>query len=84
MSSTWRGSQTTTLAELIELVEQALGKEAQIEQLPEQPGDLPRTYADVAKAGELLGYSPATPIAEGVPKYVNWYLEYLAAVAAGN
>ena len=78
------GSQTITLAALIELVEEALGKKAEIEQLPEQPGDLPRTYADVAKAAELLGYSPATPIAEGVPKYVNWHLEYMAAAAAGN
>ena len=78
------GSQTTTLAELIALIEKALGKRAEINQLPEQPGDLPRTYADVAKAGELLGYSPTTPIAEGVPKYVNWYLEYMAMAAGGN
>ncbi len=76
------GSQTTTLAELIELVEGALGKRAEIDQLPEQPGDLPRTYADVSKAGELLGYSPGTPIAEGVPKYVDWYLEHIGATAA--
>lgn len=73
------GSQTTTLAELIGLVEGALGKKAQINRMPDQPGDLPRTYADVAKAGELLGYAPGTPIAEGVPKYVEWYLQNVAA-----
>ena len=78
------GSQTTTLSELIELVENSLGKKAEIDQLPEQPGDLPRTYADVAKAGELLGYSPGTPIAAGVPKYVEWYLEYMAKTAKGG
>jgi UDP-glucuronate 4-epimerase len=76
------GSQTTTLAELIELVENALGKTAEIEQFPDQPGDLPRTYADVSKAGEFLGYAPATPIAAGVPKYVDWYLEHIGAATA--
>ncbi len=75
------GSQTTTLAELIELVEGALGKTAQINQMPDQPGDLPRTYADVSKARKLLGYEPGTPIAEGVPKYVEWYLENVAPQA---
>jgi UDP-glucuronate 4-epimerase len=58
-------------------VERALGKEAQIENLPMQPGDVPRTYADVAKAGRLLGYAPKTPIREGIPKYVEWYREML-------
>ncbi len=76
------GSQTTTLAELIELVEGALGKRAKIEQLPDQPGDLPQTYADVSKAGELLGYAPQTPIAIGVPKYVEWYLDQIGATPA--
>ena len=46
--------------------------------LIDQPGDLPATYADVEKAGKLLGYAPETPIAEGVPKYVEWYLENVA------
>ena len=75
------GSQTTTLTELIGLVERALDKKAEIDQQPEQPGDLPQTFADVSKAGELLGYSPSTPIAVGVPKYVNWYLDYMATTA---
>jgi UDP-glucuronate 4-epimerase len=67
------GSQTTTLNELIQSVEQALGKEAIIQNLPLQPGDVPRTYADVSKAKRLLGYNPNTPIKEGIPKFVEWY-----------
>lgn len=68
------GSQTTTLAGLITAVEDALGKKAIIQDLPLQPGDVPITYADVSKAKRLLGYSPHTPIQEGIPKYVEWYL----------
>ncbi len=67
------GSATTKLSDLIKLVEQACGKKAIIEQMPDQAGDVPATYADVSKAHELLNYSPATPIAEGIVKYVQWY-----------
>ncbi|GAA5495494.1 UDP-N-acetylglucosamine 4-epimerase [Rubritalea halochordaticola] len=67
------GSATTTLNELISLLEDAIGKTAIINQLPDQPGDVPRTYADVSKSGELLSYFPQTPIAEGLRKYVQWF-----------
>jgi UDP-glucuronate 4-epimerase len=73
------GSQTVTLTELIQLVEKALGKKAIINEMPEQAGDLPRTYADIEKATKLLGYKPETPIHEGVGKYVDWYLNTKAA-----
>lgn len=66
-------SETTTLNELIAALEAALGKKAVIEQLPEQPGDMPRTCADISKARRLLGYDPHTKIAEGIPKFVEWY-----------
>lgn len=66
-------SETTTLNELIAALENALGKKAVIEQLPEQPGDMPRTCADIAKARALLGYDPHTKIADGIPKFVAWY-----------
>jgi UDP-glucuronate 4-epimerase len=66
------GSATTTLNELIALTEEAVGRKAQIRQLPDQPGDVPRTFADVSKARRLLGYEPRTPIKEGVRKYVEW------------
>lgn len=67
------GSATTTLAELIKLVEGACEKEAIIEVTGDQPGDVPRTYADVSKANSLLGYAPQTPIADGIKKYVEWF-----------
>ena len=66
------GSATTTLAELISLVEDAVGRKAIIRQLPDQQGDVPKTYADVSKAHDVLGYEPRTPIREGVRKYAAW------------
>ena len=67
-------NQTTTLAELIALIEKAVGKKAIIERKPEQPGDVPVTFADITKARTLLGYDPQTKIAEGIPKFVEWFL----------
>lgn len=66
------GSATTTLNELISLIEQTVGKPAIIRQLPDQPGDVPRTYADVSKAHDLLGYQPATSVAVGLKRYAEW------------
>ncbi len=66
-------SQTTTLSELIASIERALGKKAEIKRMPEQPGDVPLTYANIDKARRLLGYAPTTKIAEGIPKFVDWY-----------
>ena len=67
-------NQTTTLSELILEIERALGKRAIIERLPEQQGDMPLTSADISKAQRLLGYNPTTKIREGIPKFVEWYL----------
>jgi UDP-glucuronate 4-epimerase len=67
-------SQTTTLSELIGLIEKAVGRKAIIERKPEQPGDVPVTYADITKARTLLGYNPQTKIAEGIPKFAEWFL----------
>lgn len=72
------GSQNVSLNDLIATIEQALGKKATINQLPEQPGDVPLTAADVSKARALLGFQPATAIAQGVPKYVEWFHEMRA------
>jgi UDP-glucuronate 4-epimerase len=66
-------SQTTTLRDLIATIESALGKKAIIEQLPEQPGDVPLTYADITHARSRLGYDPHTQIAEGIPRFVEWF-----------
>jgi UDP-glucuronate 4-epimerase len=69
------GSATTTLTELIGMIEAATEKKAVIELLPDQPGDVPRTYADVSKSAELINYIPRTPISVGISKYVKWYTE---------
>jgi len=72
------GSQTVTLNDLIFTIEQAVGKKAMIRQLPEQPGDVPMTSADVGKAKRLLHFKPTTTIAEGVPKFVAWFRQMRA------
>jgi len=68
-------NQTISLADLITEIEKALGKKAVIERLPEQQGDMPITSADISKARRLLGYNPQTKIADGIPKFVEWYLQ---------
>ena len=75
------GSATTTLNELVALVEAATGKTAIIRVMPDQPGDVPQTYADVSKAEKLLGYHPQTAIREGVAKYVEWHIARLAQIS---
>lgn len=69
------GSETNTLTTLIKTIEAALGKKAQIRLLPDQPGDVPRTFADVSRARELLGYAPATALEAGIARYVAWVRE---------
>jgi UDP-glucuronate 4-epimerase len=64
-------NKTVSLREMIEGLEQALGVPANIEWLPEQPGDVPRTWANVDKARRLLGYEPRTPFAAGVKRFVE-------------
>ena len=67
-------SQTIQLKDLISAIEYALKKKAKINELPEQPGDMPRTYADITKARKLLGYNPTTKLSEGLPRFVEWFL----------
>ena len=66
-------SRTVELRELIELLERELGRNAVIDRQPVQPGDVPQTFADIAKARQLLGYNPQTPIEEGIHRFVAWY-----------
>ncbi len=61
---------------LIEVLENALGKKAEKNLMPIQPGDVPATYADVDDLINDVGFKPATPIEEGVQKFVDWYLAY--------
>jgi UDP-glucuronate 4-epimerase len=67
------GSQTTALIDLVQWIAAELGVEPVIESHPDQPGDVPITYADVGKARALLGYEPRVPIREGLARYVAWY-----------
>jgi UDP-glucuronate 4-epimerase len=67
------GADTTSLSDLVRWIAEELGVEPRIEHLPPQPGDVPITYADVAKAERLLGYSPQVPIREGLSRFVAWY-----------
>ena len=66
------GSRTTTLLGLVQLLADALGKQPTIEWRPEQPGDMKRTLADVARAGAALGHAPRVPIEEGIIRFVRW------------
>lgn len=68
-------SQTIQLRDLIAAIEQALDRKAKINRMPEQPGDVPLTCADISKARAQLGYDPRTPLAVGLPKFVEWFLE---------
>jgi len=68
-------SQTTTLSQLIQSIEEKVGKKARIDYLPAQPGDVQRTFADIRKAGAKLGYHPRTGIQEGLARFVRWYLD---------
>jgi len=67
------GAETTALVDLVRMIAGELAVEPRIDYLPEQPGDVPITYADVGKARRLLGYSPRVPIREGLKRFVAWY-----------
>jgi UDP-glucuronate 4-epimerase len=66
-------SDPVELRRLIELIGEALGKPPRVEQLPEQPGDVRQTYADVSLARRELGYEPRTPFREGLRRFAEWF-----------
>jgi len=66
-------SETVELRELIRLIEASLGKRATIQSWPAQPGDMPITYADIAKARRLLEYRPTTPVKVGLERFIEWF-----------
>jgi UDP-glucuronate 4-epimerase len=70
------GSAANTLSQLISDIEEILGKKAKINYLPDQPGDVPLTFADVSKAGRLLGYAPRTPLKQGLHRYIEWVVAH--------
>lgn len=67
------GAETTALSDLVRWLAEELAVTPRIEYLPDQPGDVPITYADVSKAARMLGYSPKVPIREGLRRFVDWY-----------
>jgi UDP-glucuronate 4-epimerase len=69
------GNRTHTLSRLVELLGESLGVEPRCEMHPLQPGDVTRTYADISRAHELLGYQPRVMLDEGIPLFVEWLRE---------
>lgn len=68
-------SNTVSLKEMVETIENELKIEAKINKLPMQMGDVDKTYADIKKARELIGYNPETEFKEGIKKFVKWFKE---------
>ncbi len=67
--------QPISVNRLVGLLSQALGREPAIQSLPEQPGDVPRTWADISRARAVLGYEPAVSIEDGLRRFVAWFHE---------
>jgi len=72
--------QSVELLHFIEVLENCLGRKAEKKLLPMQAGDVPATYADVDDLVRDVGFQPATPIEEGVARFVEWYREYYGSV----
>ncbi|QDH79537.1 NAD-dependent epimerase [Echinicola soli] len=69
-------SKSVNLMDFIQAIEKATEKEAVLEMLPMQPGDVPATYADVSALSEVTGYKPNTRVEDGVTNFVKWYRDY--------
>jgi UDP-glucuronate 4-epimerase len=66
-------SSPVRLDELVAAIERATGRTAARRAMPLQVGDVPITWADISRAGRLLGYKPQVPLAEGLTRFVEWY-----------
>jgi UDP-glucuronate 4-epimerase len=66
-------SDTVSLSRLVELLGAALGVEPVLRRLPAQPGDVERTFADISRARDMIGYAPRVRIEEGIPRFVEWF-----------
>lgn len=71
-------SRSEKLMDYIHLLEQALGRKAQLELMPMQPGDVPVTSADISDSRKDLGFDPVTPVADGLKAFADWYLDYVS------
>ncbi len=65
-------NRTVNLTEMIHGLEEALGVPARLDRQPEQPGDVPQTWADISRAQRLLGYQPCTPFTDGLAAFCTW------------
>ncbi len=65
-----------TLKEMIDTIVKVLNIKPKIKELPMQPGDVERTYADISKAKKMIAYEPKVPFQEGIKKFVEWYKDY--------
>jgi UDP-glucuronate 4-epimerase len=70
------GSEPVSLKNLVEELEQAIGRPAIIDRRPAQPGDVERTYADLTRAKAELGYEPKVSLSEGLRRFVAWFREF--------
>ena len=64
------------LLEFIEAIEKGLGKKANMEFLPMQPGDVVETHADISDLVQNMGYEPKTSVDQGVAEFTKWYLNF--------
>jgi UDP-glucuronate 4-epimerase len=64
------------LLDYIATIEKAVGKKAKLELVPQQPGDVEETYADVEALKKAIGFEPSTPLEVGVERFVAWYRDY--------
>ena len=69
------GDKTVSLIEMVETIEDILGKKAKLNKLPMQPGDVNRTCADITHSKEIIGYNPKTTFKEGMKKFIEWKLK---------
>ena len=67
-------SSPVSLKEMINTIAEVLNKTPNIQELPMQPGDVERTFADISKAKKLIGYNPKTSFQEGIENFVKWYI----------
>ena len=70
--------QPMELMRYIEIIEECVGRKAEMNMLPMQPGDVPDTWADTEDLSRDVGYAPSTPVEVGVRNFVEWYMEYYA------
>ena len=70
------GSNPVSLSELVAGIERAVGKKAVLDRQPAQPGDVSRTYADLTRSREELGYEPRVSLAEGLDRFAAWFREH--------